>query len=145
MNGLIFLPLATPEVVLGAALLGWLLTLAFARGYVTILIAHVMFTLGYVVVTVRARLEGMDLHIEEAAQDLGANQWTTMRKITLPLIMPGVAAAGAARVRDLDRRLRRHELQRRADDHVPAVRLRRLAPGRAAAGQRARHDAADRP
>jgi spermidine/putrescine transport system permease protein len=94
VNGLIFLPLATPEVVLGAALLGWLLTLAFARGYTTILIAHVMFTLGYVVVTVRARLEGMDLHIEEAAQDLGANQWTTLRKITLPLIMPGVAAAG---------------------------------------------------
>ena len=60
----------------------------------TILIAHVMFTLGYVVVTVRARLEGMDLHIEEAAQDLGANQWTTLRKITLPLIAPGVAAAG---------------------------------------------------
>ena len=55
-------------------------------GFTTILIAHVMFTLGYVVVTVRARLEGMDLHIEEAAQDLGANQFTTFRKITLPLI-----------------------------------------------------------
>lgn len=59
----------------------------------TILIAHVMFTLGYVVVTVRARLEGMDLHIEEAAQDL-ANQWTTLRKVTLPMIMPGIAVAG---------------------------------------------------
>ena len=93
-NALIFLPLATPEVVLGAALLGWFLALSFATGYVTILIAHVMFTMGYVVVTVRARLEGMDLHIEEAAQDLGANQWTTIRKITLPLIMPGIAAAG---------------------------------------------------
>ena len=56
-NSLIFLPLATPEVVLGAALLGWFLTLAFATGYTTILIAHVMFTLGYVVVTIRARLE----------------------------------------------------------------------------------------
>jgi spermidine/putrescine transport system permease protein len=94
VNGLVFLPLATPEVVLGAALLGWLLTLNFARGYTTILIAHVMFTLGYVVVTVRARLEGMDLHIEEAAQDLGASQFTTLRKVTLPLIAPGVAAAG---------------------------------------------------
>lgn len=93
-NSLIFLPLATPEVVLGAALLGWFLTLAFATGYTTILIAHVMFTLGYVVVTIRARLEGMDLHIEEAAQDLGANQWTTIRKVTLPMIMPGIAAAG---------------------------------------------------
>jgi spermidine/putrescine transport system permease protein len=93
-NTLVFLPLATPEVVLGAALLGWFLTLTFARGFVTILIAHVMFTLGYVVVTIRARLEGMDLHIEEAAQDLGANQMTTIRKITLPMIMPGIAAAG---------------------------------------------------
>ncbi len=93
-NTLIFLPLATPEVVLGAALLGWFLTLNFARGFTTILIAHVMFTLGYVVVTIRARLEGMDLHIEEAAQDLGANQLTTIRKVTLPLILPGIAAAG---------------------------------------------------
>ena len=93
-NALVFLPLATPEVVLGAALLGWFLTLNVATGYATILIAHVMFTLGYVVVTIRARLEGMDLHIEEAAQDLGANQWTTIRKVTLPLIAPGIAAAG---------------------------------------------------
>ena len=53
-----------------------------------------MFTLGYVVVTIRARLEGLDLHVEEAAMDLGAEQWTTIRKITLPLIAPGVAAAG---------------------------------------------------
>ena len=93
-NALVFLPLATPEVVLGAALLGWFLTLNVATGYATILIAHVMFTLGYVVVTIRARLEGMDLHIEEAAQDLGANQLTTIRKVTLPLIAPGIAAAG---------------------------------------------------
>lgn len=93
-NTLIFLPLATPEVVLGAALLGWFLTLNFARGFATILIAHVMFTLGYVVVTIRARLEGMDLYIEEAAQDLGANQLTTIWRITLPLILPGIAAAG---------------------------------------------------
>lgn len=94
VEGLVLLPLATPEVVLGAALLGYYLTLGLARGFVTILIAHVMFTLGYVVLTVRARLEGLDLHIEEAAMDLGANQWTTLRKVTLPLIAPGVLAAG---------------------------------------------------
>ncbi len=94
VSGLVFLPLATPEVVLGAALLGWFLTLTFARGFVTVIIAHVMFTLGYVVITIRARLEGMDLHIEEAAMDLGASQLTTIRKITLPLIMPGIVAAG---------------------------------------------------
>ena len=93
-SALVFLPLATPEVVLGAALLGWFLTISVSTGFVTILIAHVMFTLGFVVVTVRARLEGMDLHIEEAAQDLGAGAITTLRKITLPMIAPGVASAG---------------------------------------------------
>jgi spermidine/putrescine transport system permease protein len=94
VDQLVLLPLATPEVVLGAALLGLFLTMSLARGFATILIAHVMFTLGYVVLTIRARLEGMDLHIEEAAMDLGANQWQTLRRITLPLIAPGVAAAG---------------------------------------------------
>jgi spermidine/putrescine transport system permease protein len=53
-----------------------------------------MFNVSYVVVTIRARLEGMDTHIEEAAMDLGANEWTTFRKVTLPMILPGVAAAG---------------------------------------------------
>jgi spermidine/putrescine transport system permease protein len=90
----VFLPLATPEVVLGAALLGLFITLELATGFATIVIAHTMFNIAYVVVTIRARLQGMDLHIEEAAADLGANEWTTFRKITLPLIAPGVAAAG---------------------------------------------------
>ncbi|MEA2421305.1 MAG: spermidine/putrescine transport system permease protein [Thermoleophilaceae bacterium] len=90
----VFLPLATPEVVLGAALLGLFLTMNVDTGFTTIVIAHTMFNVSYVVVTVKARLEGMDLHIEEAAMDLGANEWTTFRKITLPLIAPGVAAAG---------------------------------------------------
>jgi len=90
---LVFLPLATPEVVLGAALLALFLTMAFNTGFATIVIAHAMFTISYVVVTVKARLEGMDRHIEEAAMDLGATEWTTFRKITLPMIAPGVAAA----------------------------------------------------
>jgi spermidine/putrescine transport system permease protein len=90
---LVFLPLASPEVVLGAALLALFLTAAVNTGMVTIIIAHVMFTVSYVVVTVKARLEGMDRHIEEAAMDLGATEWTTFRKITLPMIAPGVAAA----------------------------------------------------
>lgn len=89
----VFLPLATPEVVLGASLLALFLTTAVTTGFTTIVIAHVMFTISYVVVTVKARLEGMDRHIEEAAMDLGANEWTAMRKITLPLIAPGVLAA----------------------------------------------------
>jgi spermidine/putrescine transport system permease protein len=89
----VFLPLATPEVVLGASLLGLFLTLHVGTGMVTIVIAHVMFTVSYVVVTVRARLEGMDRHIEEAAMDLGATEWAAFRKVTLPLIAPGVASA----------------------------------------------------
>ena len=93
-NLFVFLPLATPEVVLGAALLALFLTVNVATGFATIVIAHVMFNVSYVVVTIRARLEGMDTHIEEAAMDLGANEWTTFRKITLPMILPGIAAAG---------------------------------------------------
>jgi spermidine/putrescine transport system permease protein len=89
----VFLPLATPEVVLGASLLGLFLTAHVGTGMITIIIAHVMFTVSYVVVTVRARLEGMDRHVEEAAMDLGAPEWTTFRKITLPMIAPGVASA----------------------------------------------------
>src|ERR1700742_970877 len=89
----VFIPLAAPEVVIGAALLAMFLTLNVNTGFVTIVIAHVMFTLSYVVVTVKARLEGMDRHIEEAAMDLGATEWTTFRKVTLPMIAPGVAAA----------------------------------------------------
>jgi spermidine/putrescine transport system permease protein len=89
-----FLPLASPEVVLGAALLALFLTMNVATGFITIVIAHVMFNVSYVVVTVKARLQGMDAHIEEAAMDLGANEWTTFRKITLPMIAPGLAAAG---------------------------------------------------
>ena len=89
----IFLPLATPEVVLGAALLAMFLTMGVNTGFATIVIAHVMFTISYVVVTVRARLEGLDRHLEEAAMDLGATEWATFRKVTLPIIAPGVAAA----------------------------------------------------
>jgi spermidine/putrescine transport system permease protein len=89
----VFLPLSTPEVVIGAALLALFLTFSISTGFATIVIAHVMFTVSYVVVTVKARLEGMDRHIEEAAMDLGATEWATFRKVTLPMIAPGVAAA----------------------------------------------------
>jgi spermidine/putrescine transport system permease protein len=89
----VFMPLATPEVVLGAALLGLFLTMNLNTGFLTIVIAHIMFCVSYVVVTVKARLEGMDRHIEEAARDLGASEWTAFRLVVLPLIMPGVAAA----------------------------------------------------
>jgi spermidine/putrescine transport system permease protein len=89
----VFLPLATPEVVLGASLLALFLSWSVNTGFATIVIAHVMFTVSYVVVTVKARLEGMDRHIEEAAMDLGATEWVAFRKVTFPMIAPGVAAA----------------------------------------------------
>ena len=94
INFFIFIPLATPEVVLGAALLSQFLNWgAPALGFATILIAHVMFNLSFVVITVRSRLIGFDRSLEEAAQDLGATPWETFRLITLPLIMPGVLSA----------------------------------------------------
>jgi spermidine/putrescine transport system permease protein len=87
-----FLNIAAPEIVLGASLLGLFVTINLARGFVTLLLAHVAFSIAYVAVTVRARLAGFDRSLEEAATDLGANSWTTFRKITLPLIMPGILA-----------------------------------------------------
>ena len=91
-NFLIFLPMAAPEIVLGASLLTLFLTVHFATGFLTILIAHIMFNISFVVVTVKARLVGFDRHLEEAAMDLGANEWTTFRKVTLPLIAPAILA-----------------------------------------------------
>jgi spermidine/putrescine transport system permease protein len=91
-NLLIFLPMSTPEIVLGASLLALFLNLSFQFGFGTILIAHIMFCISYVVVTVKARLIGFDRHLEEAAMDLGANEWTTFRKVTLPLIAPAILA-----------------------------------------------------
>jgi spermidine/putrescine transport system permease protein len=92
-NLLIFLPLSTPEIVLGASLLTLFLNLSIVFGFWTILIAHVMFCISFAVVTVKARLIGFDRHLEEAAMDLGANEWVTFRKVTLPLIAPAILAA----------------------------------------------------
>jgi spermidine/putrescine transport system permease protein len=94
-NLLVFLPMSTPEIVLGASLLTLFLntTAVFQLGFVTIFIAHVMFIVSFVVVTVKARLIGFDRHLEEAAMDLGANEIVTFRKVTFPLIAPAMLAA----------------------------------------------------
>jgi spermidine/putrescine transport system permease protein len=92
-NLLIFLPMSTPEIVLGASLLTLFLNLNAQFGFWTILIAHVMFCISYVVVTVKARLIGFDRHLEEAAMDLGANELATFRLVTLPLIAPAILSA----------------------------------------------------
>ena len=93
LNLLIFLPIATPEVVLGASLLALFVSAGLARDITTITIAHIMFNISYVVVTVRARLAGFNRSVEEAAMDLGADEWTTFWKVTFPLIFPGILAA----------------------------------------------------
>jgi spermidine/putrescine transport system permease protein len=110
INGLIFLPMASPEIVLGASLLTLFINIGLRNGIVppgltllpkgtltlgfsTILIAHIMFNISYVVVTVKARLAGFDRRLEEAAMDLGANEWTTFWRVTFPLILPGILAA----------------------------------------------------
>jgi len=97
-NLIIFVPLATPEIVLGASLATLFLHstsygLSIPFGFWTILIAHIMFCISFAVVTVKARLIGFDRHLEEAAMDLGANEWTTFVKVTLPLIAPAILAA----------------------------------------------------
>ncbi|HET7744185.1 MAG TPA: ABC transporter permease [Gaiellaceae bacterium] len=94
-NLIVFLPLSTPEIVLGASLLTLFLNdrNTIQLGFWTIFIAHVMFIISFVVVTVKARLIGFDRHLEEAAMDLGANELVTFRKVTLPLIAPAMLAA----------------------------------------------------
>ena len=95
LNMFIFLPMATPEIVLGVSLLSLFVTVQFARGFLTIIIAHIMFCISYVVVTVKARTASMDHNLEDAAQDLGATPWSTFWTVTFPLILPGIIAAGA--------------------------------------------------
>jgi spermidine/putrescine transport system permease protein len=92
-NFLIVIPMATPEVVIGAALLSMFLLYGVSRGFTTLFIAHVMFSISFVVVVVRSRLIGFDRSLEEAARDLGADAFTTFRTVTLPLLAPGIAAA----------------------------------------------------
>jgi len=94
-NLLIFLPMATPEVVMGSSLLAMFVSVGAdsALGFTSLVIAHVLFCLSFVVVTVKARLSGMDYRLEQAAMDLYATEWQTFRLVTLPLAMPGIVAA----------------------------------------------------
>ena len=96
-NLLIVIPTATPEVVIGAALLSMFLLPPFVSfidlGFPSLVIAHVMFSISFVVIVVRSRLIGFDRSLEEASRDLGASAWTTFRTVTLPLLLPGIVGA----------------------------------------------------
>jgi spermidine/putrescine transport system permease protein len=92
-NLLIFLPMATPEIVMGSSLLALFVAGGVPLGFWTIVIAHIMFCLSFVVVTVKARLAGLDPRLEEAAMDLYANEAQTFLRVTLPLVAPGIVAA----------------------------------------------------
>jgi spermidine/putrescine transport system permease protein len=93
LNLFLVLPLTTPEIVLGSSLATLFLDWDVTRGFSTVIIAHVMFQVSFVALTVRARVRGFDWTLEQAAQDLGATPLRTFWKVTFPLILPGILAA----------------------------------------------------
>ena len=95
MNTIIFLPMASPEIVMGSSLLALFVSFGFGGklGLVTIFIAHVMFCLSFVIVTVKARLAGLDANLEQAAMDLYATEAQTFWRVTFPLVLPGILGA----------------------------------------------------
>ena len=89
---LVLTPIAIPEILMGVALLIFFVMLNFTLGLVSVALAHIAFCIGFVAIVVRARLAGMDESLVEAARDCGATPWQAFRRVTLPLIMPGVIA-----------------------------------------------------
>ena len=94
LNLVMFAAISAPEIVLGAALLSFFVTLGTGFGYSTIIIAHIMFSLSFVAVVVRARVLTLDPSMEEAAKDLGASAWTTFWRVTFPIIFPAILSGG---------------------------------------------------
>jgi spermidine/putrescine transport system permease protein len=93
IDGLVYLPIIVPDILMGIALLILFTNLKMELGKWTIIIAHVTFSISYVVILLTARLSGMGRDLEEAANDLGATPWKTFRYVTFPLIMPGIVAS----------------------------------------------------
>lgn len=91
-DGLLYMPVIVPEIVAGVSLLLFFATAGIERGFLTLAVSHIAFSMPFVYLTVRARLADFDLSIEEAARDLGADEWTTFIRITLPLLMPGIVS-----------------------------------------------------
>ena len=92
-DGLLYLPVIVPEIVMGISLLIFFAAVNISRGLLTLVISHIAFCMPFVYLTMRARLADFDRSVEEAAQDLGANEWVTFRRITLPLLMPGIISS----------------------------------------------------
>lgn len=92
INGLLYIPMVIPELVIGLASLAAFTKMGMNMGFVTLVFAHVTFCLPYVVVTLRARIADFDSSIEEAAMDLGADRWHTLKRVTLPLLAPGIVS-----------------------------------------------------
>ena len=93
-HSLIYMPLVLPEILMGLSLLLFFVAVNVQLGLATIFIAHVTFCLSYVAMTVLARLQDFDFAIIEAAQDLGAGWWTTLWKVLVPMLAPGILAGG---------------------------------------------------
>lgn len=89
-DGMLYMPVIIPEIVAGISLLLFFAFVNIERGLFTLVVSHIAFTMPFVYLTVRARLADFDRSVEEAAQDLGANEWITFTRVTLPLLMPGV-------------------------------------------------------
>ena len=89
-KGIIYIPIVIPDIVMGVSLVAFYSLLGFSLGLHTIVIAHVAFSISFVVLVVRARLCGINSSLQDAAHDLGANSWETFRRVTWPLIQPGV-------------------------------------------------------
>jgi spermidine/putrescine transport system permease protein len=90
IDGLFYLPVIIPEIVMAASLVIFFGFIRFTLGMTTVILAHIAFCVSYVIIVVRARLEGFDKTLEEAAMDLGANEFQTFFKVTLPVIFPGI-------------------------------------------------------
>lgn len=87
---ILYIPIVIPEIVMGIGLLSLYATLRMTLGLLTIILSHIAFSIPFVALVVRARLHGFDRSLEEAAMDLGADELTTFRRVTLPVILPGV-------------------------------------------------------
>jgi spermidine/putrescine transport system permease protein len=93
-DALLYLPIIIPDIAMAVMLLLFFVLVHFPLGLYTIIISHIAFNISFVAVVVRARLAQFDLTVEEAAYDLYANNWQTFRRVTLPLLMPGIMGGG---------------------------------------------------